>query len=174
MARWFFGLLILVAGLVASGCSFSTPSAMSQMTVPIKTICGGSMAGLDEKAPGAIWIANQKQFDEFSMRHVRKTKIGGTSSSSAKIDFSKEGMLIVWMGLKPTGGYGLQAVADRAAIENRSAIVPIRRITPKKGAMLIQAITRPCLRLRLGKGEYDSITIVDPDGPARIVVPVEQ
>ena len=172
MARSLFGLLILAAGLVAGGCFFSAPSAMSRMTVPIEVMRGGSMVGLDEKEPGGIWIADRKQLDDFSIRHIKKTKIGGTSDFPEKIDFSKEGMLIVWMGLKPTGGHALQTVADQAAIENRSAIVPIRRITPEQGAMLTQVITQPYLMLRVGKGDFDSIAIVDPDGPSRIVVPV--
>lgn len=174
MTRWMWGLLVLMIWLVAGGCSFSASSATSQASVAIRTLRGGSGGGIIDKTPGAVWLADRKQVDDFSRNHTKKTKIGTESDFLEEVDFSKEGVLVIWMGLKSTGGYALKAAADRAAIENRSAIVPVRRITPKQGAMLTQAITHPYLMLCIGKGDYDSITIIDPADLSGIVVPVDQ
>jgi hypothetical protein len=61
-------------------------------------------------------------------------------------------------------------MADEAKIEAQSAIVPVRWIEPKKDAMVTQMITNPFLVIRLAKGAYDQIEVVDQSGSRRVVV----
>ena len=83
------------------------------------------------------------------------------------VDFEKYGVLLIRMGEKPTGGYLLQLMENTAKVENRTAMVPVRWIEPEKGAFTTQAITFPYLMIRMAKGSFDRIAVVDQDGTVR-------
>ena len=97
-------------------------------------------------------------------------RMANPASTLPEIDFSADGVLFIWMGRKPSGGYALRLMADRAEVENHAARVPVRWIEPPKGALVIQMLTNPYLLIRLAKGDYDTITVFDAGGVNQIEV----
>ena len=171
MNRALFHLSIIVAALVvAYGCSRALSSDPATETVPLTVLGSGPVADAVDMQPGALWIKDRNQLPALMDRLPGGRLIQRRADGLADIDFAEADLLLIWMGRKRTGGYALDAVGDRAAIENRSAIVPVRRIEPPQGAVVAQMITNPYLLLRIGEGAFDTITIVDPDGPGTMVV----
>jgi len=68
-----------------------------------------------------------------------------------KIDFSKEMVVVVALGGRPTGGYGI--VVDRAYERDDRLEVIVRSLTPAKSCFLIQATTAPVDIVRIPKTE---------------------
>lgn len=174
MNRTLLFVLLFAGILMVGGCAHSTPSATIPETVPMAVICGGSMAGGIDMAPGGVWLSDQKQLDALMDRFFKGTRIPSRAGVRPDVDFSAEGVLVVWMGRKTSGGYALELAADQAEIEDHTARVPVRWIEPAKGAMVTQIMTNPYLMIRLAKGAYDTITIIDADGARRVVVEAKQ
>jgi hypothetical protein len=172
MNRMLLFVLLVAVNLMVGGCAHSTPSATAPEAVPMAVIFGGSMAGGTDMAPGGVWLSDQKQLDALMDRLFKGTRI--PSQVGPDIDFSAEGVLVVWMGRKTSGGYALELAADRAEIEDHTARVPVRWIEPAKGAMVTQIMTDPYLMVRLAKGGYDKIVVIDADGAIRVEVEAKQ
>lgn len=171
MNQALFWVLMLIFNMAAFGCSHSTPSAAEATSVPMAVIASGPMARMTDTKPGGLWFADPQTLENLMNRMFKGTRIPGRESGLPEIDFAHEGVLMVWMGQQSTGGYALEGAADRAQIKHKTVCVPVRRIEPAKGAVVTQVITNPYLMIRLGKGDFDTITIVDPDGSDRLVVP---
>ncbi len=57
------------------------------------------------------------------------------------IDFSKNMVLAVFMGQKPTSGYAIQIT--EISRTNGEVVVKVKEVTPPKGAILLQVLTQP-------------------------------
>lgn len=170
MKQALFCVLLLITNMISGGCFHASPSTAQPTTVPVAMITSGPMAKIDGGEPGGLWITNQKQLDDITRWISNNTRISNTSDVLHDINFDNEGVLFIWMGRQTTGGYALQMVGDRAEIKNDSVFVSVRWIEPTKGAIVTQVITNPYLILRLGMGEYDTITVVDPSGSEKLMV----
>jgi len=163
--------LIFSVNLMVGGCAHSTPSPTMHTAVPMAVIAGGPVAGGADTIPGGLWITNREQLDDLTKRMFESSRIRSQGAGLPDIDFSTEGVLVVWMGRKTSGGYALELMAQQAEIENRTARVPVRWIEPRPGAVVTQMMTNPYLMIRLARGGYDTITIFDPDSAIQMVVP---
>jgi hypothetical protein len=173
MNPYFLLISFLAVNLVVGGCTHSTPNAAGPGAVPVAVIAGGPVGDGTDVQPGGLWIADQEQLDMLIQRMLKGTRLPHPLEALPDIDFASEGVLFIWMGRQPTGGYALELVAQQAEIKDQTVMVPVRRITPRKGALVTQMITHPYLMLRLGKGDYATITIVDPDTSDEMVVPTK-
>ncbi|MCL2878275.1 MAG: protease complex subunit PrcB family protein, partial [Acidobacteria bacterium] len=88
------------------------------------------------------------------------------------VDFTKYGVLLIRLGEKPNGGYGLKLTADAARIENREAQIPVHLSEPEPGFLYTQAIIYPHLAIIIEKGSFDSIAVVDQNGIVILRLPV--
>lgn len=163
----------MALNLAIGACSHTSPSTVSPVTVPISTIGSGMLADENHKTPGGIWIADKAQMEALASRMHKNVRIPNKAGVLPEIDFTANGVLLIWMGLQPSGGYALELMADRAAVEDHTAVVPVRWIEPPKGAMVIQMLTNPYLMIRLAKGKYDTIRVIDGNGVARIRIDVK-
>jgi hypothetical protein len=163
-------IVLIVMNLALGACTHSSPSAASPATVPVAVIAGGPLAAGDAKTAGGIWITDPKQLETQAGRMLKGSRIPNHTGSLSEIDFSADGVLLIWMGKKQSGGYALNLLSDRADIENRTVRVSVGWIKPHKGAIVTQMITNPYLIIRLARGAYDTITVVDADGRDKVVV----
>lgn len=122
------------------------------------------------KTLGCMWITNEDQLFGLMDRVAKGTKIPARPIAPLEIDFAEYGVLVVWMGQMPTGGYALELMAETAEIKNQTALVPVRWIEPKKGSLTVQIITNPYLMIRLAKGNYDTIAVIDQNGLVKIQI----
>jgi hypothetical protein len=68
-----------------------------------------------------------------------------------EIDFSREMVLVVALGTRPTGGYGI--IVDRAYQRDDRIEIIVRKQTPGKTCGTTQAITQPVDIVRLPKSK---------------------
>jgi hypothetical protein len=71
------------------------------------------------------------------------------------------------MGQKPSGGYGLKLLSDKLAVSEQTASFALQWIKPKPGMAQIQILTFPCLYLKIAKGDYTRLEVVDEEGTVR-------
>jgi len=64
-----------------------------------------------------------------------------------EVDFRRESVVAIFIGQRPTGGYGV-SVTD-LLLENNEVYLEVRLTQPSPGAMVTQALTSPWLMLRI-------------------------
>jgi len=77
-----------------------------------------------------------------------------------KLDFSRETVVAIFDGQKPTGGYGLDVRS--VSVENGELYVDLVKTSPSAGAITTQALTSPWLILHVLAGSYQVAWIRDP------------
>ena len=162
-----FSWLFIVPSLVIlSGCAGAAGRASVIIKVDADVLfSSGNCAGAGQ-AVDAVWITDEKEFVSI-LNSVNGLKIGGQAASVPAVDFGKEGVLMIRMGRKPTPGYGIELASKQIDIQNQTATVKVHWIEPAKGAILAQMITSPCVMIRMSKGGYAAIRVVDQTGVVR-------
>jgi hypothetical protein len=141
-------------------------------TLKVRLLFKGGQCNTNRLNPHAIWIEDPDQFKKTYTQLTRHT-ISAQQDLSSRVDFSREGILIVAMGQKPTGGYGLELNREFAVISEDTAVLRVSWIDPPKGAILPQIITSPCLVIILPKGPYSQIQLLDQVAHPRLQLPIE-
>jgi len=168
-----FGCIFVSAlFFMLSGCTMYPGRAFTGKTVDATAIYSSlDGEGLGE-SPGAAWISDNEAFLSF-MNRIRRIRLGVEQPSVPSVDFSHKGVLIVWMGRKPTGGYHIELAQDRIYMEDHTAVVTVRWMEPAEDAVLSQRITGPCLMIRMTRGDYGMIKVIDEKGIVRAETPVD-
>jgi hypothetical protein len=164
--------VLLFMLLFPNGCVGSDNHSKNKPTLKVRLLYKGDQCKTNRLDPHAIWIEDPDQFKKTYARLTKHT-IGAQQDLSSRVDFSREGILIVAMGQKPTGGYGLELNREFAAISDDTAVLRVSWIDPPKGAILPQIITSPCLAIILPKGPYSQIQLLDQDAHLRLQLPIE-
>jgi hypothetical protein len=68
------------------------------------------------------------------------------------------------MGEKPSGGYRLDLRSEELSLSGQTARFAMEWQIPDPDSMQIQMVTYPCLYLKIAKGEYKRLTVVDEEG----------
>jgi hypothetical protein len=66
-----------------------------------------------------------------------------------EIDFSREIVIVVALGVRPSGGYGI--IVDGAYERDKQLKIVVRSISPGKGCIVTAALTQPVDIVRLPK-----------------------
>jgi hypothetical protein len=88
-------------------------------------------------------------------------------TDATSLDQEQFWMVRVDMGWRPSGGYGLRLMSEQLEISSDTARVALEWLQPKAGSAQIQALTYPCLYLKIEKGNYSRLEIVDQEGVVR-------
>jgi hypothetical protein len=165
-----FAVLLLGLNITLGACIHTTKTDLSPVTLAsVKS----RLQNLGEsKSMGAIWINSEDQWDDLIDIVSGTTNNLPQSGTMPDIDFARYGILLIRMGEKPTGGYGLELMENVAKIESRMAVVHVRWIEPEKGSITTQVITYPYLMIRMARGAFDGITVIDQDGTVRATVEI--
>jgi hypothetical protein len=73
---------------------------------------------------------------------------------------------LVEMGLRPTGGYGLEPAA-RARLRDGLVVLEVVFTAPAPGSLRTQALSSPCVLVQLPPGRYSGVEVRDPAGVLR-------
>lgn len=73
---------------------------------------------------------------------------------------------LIEMGQRPTGGYGL-AVSRAAVLRGELLILSATFVSPGPDGYVSQALTSPCVLVRLPPGRYSSVEVQDQAGAVR-------
>jgi hypothetical protein len=164
--------VLLFMLLFPNGCVGTDSHSKEKPTLKVRLLFKGGQCNTNRLNPHAIWIEDSDQFKKTYARLTRHT-IGTQQDLSSRVDFSREGILIVAMGQKPTGGYGLELNREFAVISDDTAVLRVSWINPPKDAILPQIITSPCLVIILPKGPYSQIQLLDQVAHPRLQLPIE-
>lgn len=153
---------MLCANLAA--CSYQADAVVSSGNpITAKVIYQNQHCG--QSGSQALWITTRQQFQEV-YAGLRRSYIGGQSAPPA-VDFSTDGVLLLAMGQKNTGGYGLRLADDTPGVVNGLLELKVQWLAPRRGMLVTQALTSPCLLLRISQGDFSRIRISDQSGQTR-------
>jgi len=169
---YFIIAVLLFMSLFTNGCVGNDSHSKEKPPLKVRLLFKGDQCTTDRLNPHAIWIENPDQFKQTVARLTKHT-IGAQPDLSSRVDFSREGIVIVAMGQKPTGGYRLELNRESAVITDDAAVLRVTWIDPPKDAILPQIITSPCLAIILPKGPYSQIHLLDQDARLRLQLPIK-
>ena len=142
------------------GCSAGQTQGNSDSCPWIQVIDSGIQGVSTGREPSVTWITSPAQLQQM-IADFGKQRITKFSASSADIDFDLYRVLLIEMGLKPTGGYSVTLANPAASASDGTAIIRVIWNVPDAGAVLPQVVTSPYLLLRLAKSEYRRVLVVD-------------
>lgn len=125
------GPKVLIAASVAVILLLAAP-VWAQEEAP-KPLQGWGGQHCSEKRPGLMVIRNQGQITRL---------LGERFANSQALDFQKYAIVAVFMGLKMTGGYGVEF--KEPYVQEGKLIVPFKERAPGPGSFVTQALTTPC------------------------------
>lgn len=139
-----------------AGCAAHRHGVAAASAVHAGQHCGGPGAG-----PSARWIG-----DEAGLRAALSAgpALGGAAATAPRVDFSREGVVAVSAGTRPTAGYAIALHEEAVTIADGVATIVVRIDGPAAGAILAQVVTSPCLLVRLPREGIREVRVVDPVG----------
>jgi hypothetical protein len=171
MIRFGFAALILIMP-VFSTCLHHERGAGDPVVLQAQLLAKGIQGGRFEIEPDATWIDTMDDLRAVRER-LDRSSLSDTRERIPTLDFSQQGVLLVEMGQKPTGGYRLDLDQRQAIVTDGKAVVTLSWIEPSPGALLPQILTSPWILIALYRGEYSFIDVVDQNGRMRVQVSVK-
>ncbi|MGD9164330.1 MAG: protease complex subunit PrcB family protein [Chromatiales bacterium] len=142
--------------LVACGCN---------------TLASSSVSVIDQFRCGVNHIAGVQLLSDAGSIKTDSARISigkpQKDSDVKNLDQDQFWIVRVDMGRQPSGGYGLRLMSEQLEISSDRARVALEWLEPKAGLVQIQALTYPCLYLKVAKGNYSRLEIVDQEGVVR-------
>jgi len=149
-----FGAAMIAAALLGTaGCACkSAPAEVHSIYT------SGQCAG-EGRDIALILIADAQEWEHY----FASILAAGTmpAPEAPVVDFTRSAVLVIDMGQKPTGGYGVQVSTSDAAIEEGVLQVHVVLQSPAPGTMQTQALTHPCLALNVPAQGYERIEVYD-------------
>jgi hypothetical protein len=119
--------------------------------VSFKTIARGVRSGVRE--PLETVIRSQTDWQSLWGRH---TSTGTAPSPPPTVDFDKELVAAVFLGEKPSGGYGVEI--SSAEVADNSLTIFVKETSPKPGAIVTLAINQPFHIVRIETHGIESVS----------------
>lgn len=153
---WAWGIVLF------TGCGPMSVAPAAQTLIPVEVLSSGSHCGPQSRAAGAVWVDRPADLPPL-LNHP------STARGFERIQWNPEteGALWIYMGTQATGGFGLDLAAPTALVQKSVATVKVHWRRPAPDRFVTQALTSPCLLLKLPKAGLKTIQIVDQDGQPR-------
>ena len=158
------GLRTILLCLMVAGYGLPAGCRPVAHRIPVSVIYSGVHCGAGQQAFQAAWVGHPER--------VAQHRAVPQSIGPIRWDPEKEGVLWLEMGVKPTGGYALELDDPEATVSGGVAVVSVRWRAPAPDMFVTQALTSPCLVLKLPKADLEAIHIQDQDGALRAKVQV--
>ncbi len=160
--------MLIVPGLLAlltTACQPWAEKNPHQASKPTaEAIYASQYCGRSQTTPSVIWIDNARQL-EASIKRIRSGMLGDKPIKLPTLDFQHAIVLLVEMGQRPTLGYRLEPTGSNdLRISQDRAQLTLNWSHPPADAPVAQAISSPCLLLKVERGNYTSIQILDGQG----------
>ncbi len=153
---------MLVALTLTSGCAQTDAGEGAALSV--ESLYGSDQCGGLERS-AVIWIASAGEWRSWYGR-VASPKVNPPSPPT--VDFSREGVLLVAMGARPSAGYGLSLAGEPATVRDGVLSVRVDWREPPPGYRQAQVMSSPCLLLKVPAAPFARITVLDPEGRVRL------
>lgn len=141
--------LALAVSLVA-GCAVNR-SATAEGAPLARQVTESDHCGLT--APGLVYVSTAGDLDKLA-----QLPSGNLALSMLRaIDFEQEHVVLVGLGQKTTGGYGLTLQSSEIVDDVLELMVEVRR--PAAGAMVTQALTTPCAVIAISPDDWEQLRV---------------
>lgn len=104
-------------------------------------------------APGLVYLDNAEQIDRLSDLPTRNLPL----DSLKAVDFEREHLVLVSLGQKPTGGYGV--TLDQSAIREGTLELTVNVRQPAADAIVAQVLTTPCAVIAVSPDGWNDLSI---------------
>ena len=149
------GLILTVAALNFSGAE---EGVLKHSTVRLLFTSGQCLESRKESR-AELFLGNDQLREFFSLQNSRQFGVGALTLPV--VDFSKEHLLLLSMGERPTAGYGISLSQEKLLYSKNEAEIDIVWDEPSANAVVAQIITSPCVLLAIPKQEYKVIKVTD-------------
>ena len=129
--------------------------------------------GIDSRLEAsAEWIASREELEQLLADQKTRQLPAQEQKPALEVDFTLSRILLVRMGQKPTAGYSLKLNPESCSISGQTAFISLIWTEPDPGMVAAQVITNPYILLKISKGGYDAVKIVDQHDQTRFDLPV--
>lgn len=159
--------ILTLGSVVLMACTATPADGPAVRPIPLTVLDSSTHCTGPDQTARAEWIARP---DETRRLPGRPTL--PTSRRQYDWDPAVEGMLWISMGSRPTGGYRIELAAPTAEVHGKTATVHVRWIEPAADSFVTQAVTSPCLLLKMPQAGIRRVLIKDQDDRLRLQVRV--
>lgn len=135
---------------VLAGCASQVVTTASGAPLA-RQVTASQHCGLT--APGLVYLTSVDQVRALSELPGQTINL----SSLAAIDFSREHLLIVALGRRNTGGYGVTLAGSEQLGDELRLAMDVR--SPAPDALVTQVITTPCTALAITASGWQTVTV---------------
>jgi hypothetical protein len=129
----------------------------------------GAICPSDQSEAHLRWIVSEDAYEALWKKQFSHL-LGDSVPEPPGVDFNRYAVLSIHMGVQKTGGYALGLADSTVRVKGNVAMVVVDWTVPPSDAMVPQAVTQPCLLLKLKKGGYNRIEIFDGSGYVRLSI----
>ena len=158
---------ILIAVILFAGCLATNANTEADKSIGVKEIYSSINCGSRQQETLSVWINTQNQLNSI-WQSLHSIRLGGNSPSAPHVDFTTHNVFLIRMGIQKSGGYSLDLAEEASTVKDKTATIHVSWIQPEEGAFVTQALTSPCLLLKIEKGDYHTIQVKDQFGNIRI------
>lgn len=153
---------LLIAVLAVAGCS-TLHLGFGGSADGVKVVGRTEYCGTPSQASAVHYFPNADAFENWiDYRNVQ----------GLKPRMARNGLLVVEMGERPTGGYHITLQNKGTGIHNGVLDITMNWHAPRLDAAVSQALTSECVAMQLPQGQYDKVKVMDQLGNTRGVVDV--
>lgn len=134
-------------------------------TVPARAIladlhCGGDLPGVRRLADAAQWEALRRQ--------IARRRPGPPAPVAGAPNFSRERVLVIEMGRRPSLGYSVSLAEREARLRDGRLEIRVTWEEPAPGMLQGQMLTNPCLVVGVPAETRADIVVLDVRGQERV------
>lgn len=163
----------LFAAVVCAACAPSSLTMEAASGVSVEILYRGNDCGRQASDPHLTWIADQPRLSQFQQQ-MGRDYLPPQVITFPVVDFSREGVLVIEMGRRPSAGYGVDLASSPGKFRNATLWLSLFWREPAPGSMQAQVLTSPCVIVRIPKGTFRSIQLVDQAGLPRGKVSLDE
>jgi hypothetical protein len=124
---------------------------------PIASARSHAQCPLAGDRPAARLVDSAAQWS--SLARTSAERAAGTP-----VDWSREQLIVVSLGMKPTLGHQIAAAGDSLSLMGRDARLAVKVSAPAPDAMTASALSHPCVVLRVQRRAWQDLDVVDQTG----------
>lgn len=138
--------LLLLGGAGPSGCP-------GEREVTVRSLGAGAQCG--GEGPQVRRVASAAE-----LARILSPGLGPARPAPA-VDWTREAVLLVGMGQRPTAGHGVELAAAAGQVKEGVAAVRVAFRSPAADAMTAQVITSPCLVVALPREGLRGVAVLE-------------
>ena len=159
--------VVAIILLGACGCRSEVeqaePAGKPDGTVPIRAVWHSNQCVSDEAKiePITTQATLEKWWQPFARLQFPAKAL---PQDLGAINFDESALFAIFMGSRPTAGYGIELHADRAQVRRASLTIPATWQVPTDDMTTAQIATSPCIIVTVPAQPYRRVTVRDQRG----------